>query len=126
MQKRLPSVGFWDLLRNDFDVLQSRANIGNQRFDGIELGVQRCQVKLGLSCMANGFSICGQQQGVTRGGLQACARGARPGSTNQGSTVRRGLAAVDVLRGEAAQAPFILQLIKPVLAIGPITVELCH
>ena len=39
---------------------------------------------------------------------------------------RRGLAAVDVLRGEATQAPLVFLLVTAVLAVSTVTVELSN
>jgi hypothetical protein len=49
-----------------------------------------------------------------------------PPVIHQGDRAGIEAAAFEVLRGKAAPAPLVLQFIKGVLAVGAITVELCH
>ena len=57
----MPSVHARQLLRIRFDMLQSVADMGDQGFDRLRFGMQRCQVKLCLSRMAGCFTHVSEQ-----------------------------------------------------------------
>ena len=70
-----------------------------------------------------------QQQRPAGDGLHTCARVGRPAVpappvVDQRTGACRGLAAVDVLCGEATHSPLVLELVKSVIAIGTVSVEL--
>ena len=87
------------------------------------------ELQRGLTGVTCRLAHCRQQQWPARDGLHACYRvsGAAvptPPVVDQRTRACRGLAAVDILRGEAAHLPLVLQLVKAVLAISPVAVEL--
>lgn len=98
-------------------MLQSRADIGDQRFEDAGLAMHGRQVQRGLPGVVGRLAHCRQQQRATRDGFHACAGVGSaavptPPVVDQRTRACRGLAAVDVLRGEAAHPPLILQLVK--------------
>ncbi len=59
-------------------MLQSRANIGHQRLDGLGFRVYRGQVQLGLTGMIGGFTYGCQQQRAAGDGLKSRTWVCRP------------------------------------------------
>ena len=91
--------------------------------------MHRCQVQRRLPSIAGCLAYRCEQQRHASDRLHARARAGRPAVptppvAGQRAGLRRGLAAVDVLRGEPTHPLLVLQLIKAVLAIGTGTVEL--
>ena len=89
-------------------------DIGDQRFDQDGLAMQRGEIQRRLSCAVRGAAHRRQQQGFARDGLHARLRVGRPAVPTPPVVDQRarsgcGLAAVDVLGREAAQAPLVLQ-----------------
>ena len=110
-------------------MLQGLADIGDQPLEGVGSAVQRRQIQRGLVGVTDRLAHGREQQRAAGDGLQA-SFGMRstavpaPPVVDQRTRPRHRLAAVDVLRSEAAQTPLVLQLVKGVLRIGPVTVEL--
>jgi hypothetical protein len=90
--------------------------------------MHRRTIQRGLPRMFNGSAYAGEQEIAARDRLHPCIGLGRPAIpapvVDQRYSSRTGLAALNVLRGKAAPAPLVLQLIKAVLAVGPIPVEL--
>ena len=110
-------------------MLQSRADIGDQRFEDGHLAMHRRQVQRRLPSMAGSLDHGCEQQRPARDGLHARARVGRPALptppvVGQRAGPRCGLAAVDVLRSEATHPPLVLELIETVLAVSTVAVEL--
>ena len=56
-QQAGPPIYFQQLLRNRLDMRQGRANVDDQRFDGLHFAVQRRQVKRCLPVMGSSLPV---------------------------------------------------------------------
>ena len=89
------------------------------------------QVQRGLPAAVRRTAHRRQQKRPARDGFHPCRRVGgtavpTPPVVDQRAGPRRCLAALDVLRGEAAHAPLVFQLVEAVLAVRTVAVELPH
>ena len=70
-QEHGPSVCGFELLRRGLDMLHSRVDVGDQRFEQTRLALQRSEAQRRLPRTVCGPAHRGQQQGSARDGLHA-------------------------------------------------------
>jgi hypothetical protein len=110
-------------------MIEGGTDIFDQHHQLVYSCMHRRQVQRGLPGMPDRPAHTGQQQGAARdrlhlGAKLGCPALPTPPVVHQPHGPGAALAALDALGREAAPAPLVIQLIKAVLAIGPVPVKL--